>query len=302
MTNLKKDLILIYGPEPVAQAVEAWKQSGFDAADQLQGEALECFQFLYPEPEPEPRKKQPKPAPVNKPHKPGAQNEVPKKELEPEPEPVPQITEDPEPEPEPVKKPDPIPGPKFTFHHDMRKTNLFKTDLWKCCGKDQHRPVLMRVNFKNGFAYATDAYIVCKQSLEHIHGFSNELVGLIEGRQLMAQDFKKLSGPGYFVSMDETGIKYVDKQGTKCFIDWAEPENFPDVETVIPSEFAKIESIGINPELVTRLSEAMATEGSGGIRLKFVEHNRPILVHGSGLPEEYQTCILMPMIFDSYQP
>jgi len=217
MTNLKRDLILIYGPEPVAQAIEAWKQSGFDAADQLQGESLECFSFLYPEPEPEPRKKQPKPAPAIKPHKPGPQNEAPKKEPEPEPEPepVPQITEDPEPEQEPVKKTDPIPGLKFTFDHDRKKTNLFKTDLYKCCGNNEYRPVFMRVNFKNGFAYATDANILCKQSLKHIHGFTDEQMQIIEGRQLMAHDYKKLCGPGYFVSMDETGIHYIDKQKNK---------------------------------------------------------------------------------------
>jgi len=296
MTNIKTDLILIYGPGPVAAAVKSYSEHGPEGSENLTGEALECFKFLYPDETPAPEKKT-KPAPAKKPHKPGPQNEVPKKEPEPEPAIIEDPTPEPEPIPEPEKKKEPTPDLDFIFDHDRKKTNLFKTDLWRCCGKDELRPAFMRVNFKNGFAYATDAHILCKQSLKHIHGFSDDMVQAIEGRQLLADDFKKLSGPGTFLKMDDEGIWYMDKQKTKCFVPWAEPEKYPDVDAVIPTEdFKALEAIGLNPELVSRLGEAMATNESKGIKLTFKEVNKPVLVHGLGIPAEFQTGIIMPMM------
>lgn len=290
MTNIKTDLILIYGPGPVAAAVKSFREHGPEGSENLTGDALECFKFLYPAETPAPVKKV-KPAPAVKPHKPGLQNQAPKKE----PEPVPQITEDPEPEPtpEPGKKKE----PEFLYEHDRKKTNLFKSDLWKCCGNDELRPAFMRVDFHKGFARATDATILCKQSLKHIHGFTDEMVQQIEGRQLLADDFKKLSGPGTFLKMDDQGIWYMDKQNKKSFVEWAAPEKYPDVDAVIPIEdFKALEAIGLNPELVSRLGEAMATNESKGIKLTFKEVHKPILVHGLGIPAEVQTGVIMPMM------
>lgn len=42
----------------------------------------------------------------------------------------------------------------------------FKSDLSKILSKDDLRPILTVVSFQNGFAYATNAHALIKQSLE----------------------------------------------------------------------------------------------------------------------------------------
>lgn len=65
----------------------------------------------------------------------------------------------------------------------------FKSDLSKILSKDDLRPILTVVSFQNGFAYATNAHALIKQSLEWM-GFTKDEIDMLNGKSLDATAFK----------------------------------------------------------------------------------------------------------------
>lgn len=171
----------------------------------------------------------------------------------------------------------------------MAKVN---TMLHIACGDDELRFVMTFINIKNGFAYATDAFIIVKQSLTIVHDFKPEELKHIEGKliskKMWIEAFKATKkafkdGKEYEPKFTEEGMKIYDGIHT---ITYSYPKmndmKYPNADAVIPSEdetTSGIDKIGVNPHLVERMRKAMIPLHSMGMmEFGFIGINKAIKV------------------------
>jgi hypothetical protein len=170
----------------------------------------------------------------------------------------------------------------------------FKTKLYEACSSDELRPVLMCVHFKNGFAYASDAHMVVKQSLEY-HAIQEPL--FLEGKCIHKDNYKAIMG-FEIATCNEDGVSCSDSDGRTAFYEYFDtkgvpPPNFDEV--LKPTGCKSIEFIGINPDFVERIGKALHTP-SGTLRFQFQGIDKGVLID---TPEiENQWAILMPVFIN----
>lgn len=75
----------------------------------------------------------------------------------------------------------------------MRKNFSKSVKLFDIAGQDGLRPVMKCVQFKDGFAYATDGHMLIKAMLQDITNFDPEELAILEGKciSVMFSDGKK---------------------------------------------------------------------------------------------------------------
>lgn len=172
------------------------------------------------------------------------------------------------------------------------RNSFLETPVDIVCSKDDLRPAMKCVYFKDGFLYATDAHVAIKQSLK-LHGLEQEEIDALDGKLISSEGIKALKKmDGFYI--DEKGIVGVKAQNETRFnfVD----ERFPDVEAVLPkSSQEATEFIGINPELYAKVCKALVKDEdvTGFYRLDFFGTRRAIKVT-TKIPDTEQMAIVMP--------
>ena len=60
------------------------------------------------------------------------------------------------------------------------------------CAKDDFRPQMQCIYFKDGFAYATDAHVLVKNDLTACSNLDPEQIALLDGKLLHADHYKDI--------------------------------------------------------------------------------------------------------------
>jgi len=170
----------------------------------------------------------------------------------------------------------------------------FTLKLYECCSDDDLRPIMNCVHFKGGYAYASDAHIVIKQSLEY-HTIINP--ELLDGKSLHKDNFKAVMGFER-AECDDAGIACTDHDGRAAFFEYFDrkDQEMPDFDKVfIPSGTKEVSFIGISPQYVNMLSKAMHAP-SGVYRFKFQGIDKSILIDVPEIPQQY--AVLMPALLN----
>lgn len=170
----------------------------------------------------------------------------------------------------------------------------FTTKLHEVCSDDELRPIMMCIHFKEGFAYASDARMVVKQSLEY-HSIINP--ELLEGKSIHKDNYKAIM-QFEKATCDDTGVACEDNDGRTAFFEYFDRKGveLPNFESVFTLHgFLNINFIGIMPELLYKLSKAMHCPGSI-LRLRFQGPDKPIHIDVMGI--DNQVAILMPAILN----
>jgi hypothetical protein len=174
----------------------------------------------------------------------------------------------------------------------------FTTKLHECCSDDELRPIMMCVHFMNGFAYASDGYVVIKQSLEYHSIINSEL---LSEKSLHRDNYKAIMGFEK-AECNDMGVSCADSDGRTAFFEYFDRKGLevPNFEAVIkPTGFKSIEFIGMRPDILNRLGKALHTVG-GIIRMQFQGIDRCILVDAPGI--ENQIGVIMPAILNETLP
>lgn len=167
--------------------------------------------------------------------------------------------------------------------------NTFISDLHLACSKDDLRPSMQCVHFKNGFAYATDAYVVIKQPL-HLSPVEN--MDILDGVAIHAESFKAIRKMRQ-VTATEEGFECISKDGSKVFFEYSKEES-PDFDAVLEPKGAQmIGEIGINPGLVGVLKKAMA--GGDKVKMTFQGQRAGILIEPIQSDYEGEVAMIMPL-------
>ena len=166
--------------------------------------------------------------------------------------------------------------------------NTFISDLHLACANDVLRPAMQCVHFKDGFAYASDAYVVIKQPL-HFNLVDN--MDILDGVSIHSESFKAIRKMKHVTATDD-GFECISKDGSNVFYAYSTGLDMPNFEAVLkPKGVQMMGEIGVTPKLIGVLSKAMA--GGDGVKMTFQGQGEGILFEP--LSEEYEGEIAMVM-------
>ena len=150
------------------------------------------------------------------------------------------------------------------------------------------------VYFKNGYAYASDAHVLIKQSLGEYCTVINKEA--LDGKCLYKDSFKDVRGFD-IAEAKEDGIDCSDHDGgRKAFFPYGKEEVYaPNFETILNQiSSASVPFIGLNPKLVEIAGKCLVRDKYSAMRLSFQGGDRPIVATIEGFGD--QIAIIMPML------
>lgn len=165
----------------------------------------------------------------------------------------------------------------------------FTSPLDLACATEDLRPAMQCIHFQNGFAYASDAVIMAKQSLE-LHSILKP--ENLEGKAIHKDSFKQIM-KFQFAEAREKYIycKDADREAEFMYSEFS--GKAPNFESIIPdSKISGVEYFGINTKKVAIAGKIL--HGSDqGVRMTFRGGNMVVTL----TTEEYnnQLVLIMPV-------
>ena len=182
--------------------------------------------------------------------------------------------------------------------------------LHKVCADDELRPVYGYIYFKNGNAYATDAYMAIAAPLSFVSTFSDEEQKLLEGKLIHATQFAQLlKMRKTYVQETADGVQFEcsTKAGETVIIPLlteGKLGKFPNVESVLAEAEknakelgTQLHRVGFKPSLLADLAAAMNAKI---IEFYFTKQSGAIVVRGEYNTNEIRA-ILMPCTIEDPQ-
>lgn len=168
----------------------------------------------------------------------------------------------------------------------------FLAPLDQACAKDELRPAMECVYFKNGHAYASNGHVLIKQSLTEYCTVVNK--ELLEDKCLHRDSFKNIRDFDVADAQDDGINCYDHDNGKKAFFPYSNQIS-PNFETVINGvQATNIPFIGMNPKNVEIASKCLVKSKDTALRFSFHGLDKPIIVTAEGY--ESQHAVIMPMI------
>lgn len=178
--------------------------------------------------------------------------------------------------------------------------------LHKVCADDRLRPVMGYLCFRNGYVYATDAYIAIAAPLSFVSTFSEDEQKLLEGKLIHATQFAQLlKMRETYVKETADGVQFECKTGAgeTTIIPLLSEEKalgeFPNVENVLETARTNakenkqpISHVGFKPSLLADLVAAMHAQI---VALYFSDASHAIIVSDPDETNEIRA-IIMPCL------
>lgn len=133
--------------------------------------------------------------------------------------------------------------------------------LYLACGlKDRVRESMHYIMFSNGYAYATNSYILVRARLTDISNFDEQDLLLLDGKVIHANNFKAIVKSKGEVSITSDAIVVTEAEYEVAYpLKAKESVKFPDCETVMnrKDDLSLQTKFGISAEYLFILSEVM---------------------------------------------
>lgn len=174
------------------------------------------------------------------------------------------------------------------------KKNTFNTHLYECCGDDELRPILQCIQFKHGFAYASNGIISIKQTLDLQSVLNKEL---LEGQLLHRDNYKSIMA-FEIAECNIDGIYCKNLNGQTAFFSYFDRSDntVPDLEKAMNNRsLTSLSFVGIDPKQLMKLSKALYNP-SNNLRFQFTGIDKAIMVDAVGIEE--QEGLMMPLILN----
>lgn len=169
-----------------------------------------------------------------------------------------------------------------------------KYPLWKACGDDDYRTGLHYISFANGYAYATNAYILVRARLTDISNFDEQDLSLLDGKFIHGKLFKEIINCKGNVTITADAI-VVDRDGCEISYPLMTGIKFPKCENVlVGSDVTEVEmEFGIRARHLNTLSEVMGADYGIGMTWK---NNKMFEVTPLGLSGDIKGVIMTIMV------
>ena len=170
--------------------------------------------------------------------------------------------------------------------------------IWEACSTDKMRPALSYIQFRDGYALASDAHIAVRVPLKYIADISDEEIEKLNGKEIGGKAFSELAKIGIATVEDDAVVYTKSNVDTRYYFrKQGEGGNMPGIQGLFDGEANKeavpTRNIMLNPANIKRLSSAMGISGKVGIRMRFGGESKAIFCTGE--TNEIQG-IIMPMI------
>ena len=180
--------------------------------------------------------------------------------------------------------------------------------LWKACAKEDMRSVLEYVHFKDGYAYASDGYVLVRVPLSVCTTLDDEQIELLNGFAIHAPLLKMLVGfekiqVGHIAST-VNGVEKILAQIVATSGDNIVSVTLSDNLAVTPPDFEKVMSfngerepvsnIGLYGDRVKIIADAM---GANRLELKFRSSKDGVLISPAN-DESDVIGMIMPFMLD----
>lgn len=158
----------------------------------------------------------------------------------------------------------------------VRKNFSKQYPLHKACGlDDKFRISLHYIMFKNGYAYATDSYILVRARLTDISNFDEDDLAKLDGYYIHAQSFKAIQKSSGEVIIEDGQIRV---RGAEYDVVYPLKDKhsfirFPDVERVLSIDCQSVtpqKEFGINDGLLATLGDVM--NACHGVKMRWVSN------------------------------
>lgn len=165
--------------------------------------------------------------------------------------------------------------------------------LHKACANDDFRPAMHYVCFKDGYAYATDAHIAVRASLQAICALDEEERNKLNGYLIHKSQYEMLLkystieiGEGVITCIDpeskaRTTIQLVKlaESSEAAEISEGKAIYFPNVDAVINDDLSKepLQKVGFNYSLLGRIIAAMGIQPNR-VGLRFVSRGKMVVL------------------------
>lgn len=141
---------------------------------------------------------------------------------------------------------------RVNFNKDVRM------DL--ACSKDDIRPAMNCIYFENGYAYASDGYILVKNKLDECSSLDAEQIEALNGKLLYSKSYKDIIKYDR-ISISEDGIEAIKGQN-KCFYCFCNTsDKYPSAEKVIQQyinkQDATVNKISFTLHLIVNIQKAL---------------------------------------------
>ena len=184
--------------------------------------------------------------------------------------------------------------------------------LHKACANDDLRPAMHYICFKDGYAYATDAHIAVRASLDAICALSDEEKTKLNGYLIHKSQYEMLLkyssieiGEGTITLIDpeskaSTTIQLVKLAESSEAAEVSEGKAiyFPNVDKIINDDLSKepLQQVGFSYSLLGRIIAAMGIQPNR-VGLRFTTNGRQMVVLGVE-PGIDVRGIIMPILMD----
>lgn len=188
---------------------------------------------------------------------------------------------------------------RSTFRRNFSKS--FQLDK-VCGGSDTYRRIMAYIYFKDGYAFATDAYIGARVPIvELIHDISKEETEFLNRRYIHKNIYKKILSYD-LMSIQEDGILCTDIDSkTGVLFKFAVLDNeFPPIWTVLENAMKEpieaVEKIAFDYKFLSDLCSGLGFGGTQSV-LEFRTANRAIIVRSKDR-DVLSLGLLMPVMLN----
>lgn len=182
----------------------------------------------------------------------------------------------------------------------MRRGKFLQTDIHLAISKDELRPAMQHVFFKDGFLYATDAHVLIKQYMK-LHDFTDEEIKILNLKMIHRESLIQIKKYDLF-EVQEEGILCVGNYNQRALFQYADNESvgqYPDCDAVIKDEHGQVSEVGIKPEFLTKISKCMFGYKIDGVILNFGKKNTDaIFITTSAIDRDRQLGLLSPVMIN----
>lgn len=176
----------------------------------------------------------------------------------------------------------------------------FKSPLHYACSNDDLRPAMCCVYFTKGYAYATNAHVVVRQSLKWMD-FSDEQIKTLEGKFLTANAFAEVYKAKWIFEITGQGIECISKKGVRYIIKFDDPgAKYPDVEEVLSQQLGKemtgAAKFGFSKSVLNTIFKAAYFDSTGNAYWRLNNANSAAILRAQDTTLDEQLIMVMPIL------
>ncbi len=157
-------------------------------------------------------------------------------------------------------------NPRFKLH------NACRTD-------EGYYPRLQYVHFRNGFAYASNAYVLVRARITEICNLPDHAVKMLDGYSIRREDFERLLKYDHF-TVSEDGILNVQiSANSRIQIEMERIGDLPNFDGLLDNQGAVSvnEDVCVNPLRLMQMFDAMGADDEDKIVFRFCGAGKPCI-------------------------